>query len=73
MLKKIKKSEISLVYDEDGNKVGVVLPESTFETLIDELEEVYDWMLIQKRSKLKGKLYTHEEIVAETLERMRKK
>jgi hypothetical protein len=67
-----KKVEPLIVYDADGNEVGVILEESEFLKLMDRLEGLLDSKIVQERKKKKEKTYTHEEIVAETLMRMGK-
>lgn len=53
------------VYDEKDKKVGVVLSLDDFEHLIDELEDLHDFKLINKRKASKEKVYTLEQVKAE--------
>ena len=52
-------------YDQKDQKVGVVLTYKDFEDLMDELQDVYDYELVQKRKKKKEKTYSLEEVSQE--------
>ena len=66
------KAKPRFVYDEKEKKVGVILSIKEFDHLIDELEDYQDYLLAQERRDKKEKLYTLEEVVKETRERMKK-
>jgi PHD/YefM family antitoxin component YafN of YafNO toxin-antitoxin module len=66
------RSKPKFVYDENGKKVGVVLDPKEFEKLVNELEDYQDYELIQQRSRKKEKLYSLEEVIKETLERIKR-
>jgi hypothetical protein len=63
----MKKRNTLFVYDEEGNKVGVMIPKSQFESLVDELEDYHDYLFIQKYKKKTYKTYTPEQVMAELL------
>jgi PHD/YefM family antitoxin component YafN of YafNO toxin-antitoxin module len=67
----ISKLKPKYLYDGEGNKTGVILSEKEFESLMEELEDLYDYELLKKQSGKKEKLYTAEEIREETLARLK--
>lgn len=72
MKKTLSKLKPKYFFDDEGNKIGVLLSEKAFENLIEELEELNDTTLVLKRLKKKEKNYSFDEIQAETLARLRK-
>lgn len=54
-----------LFYDEQGNKVGIVLKIKEFEALMGELEDLKDSLIAKKRSARKGKLIPFEVVKKE--------
>jgi len=62
----------NFVYDENENKVGVILSVEEFEAIVDELEDYHDYKLINERRNKQEKLYTLEEVIKETEERLKK-
>jgi len=61
----------NFVYDEEENKVGAILSINDFEALINELEDYQDYKLINERKNKQEKLYTLEEVIKETEERLK--
>jgi len=68
----MKKINPQFVYDENGKKIGAVLPVAEFEKCIDILEDYQDYMLIKERSAKKEKLIPHEEVGKKILKRPKK-
>ena len=67
----IKKIKLRFVYDENGEKIGVILDIDEFEKCIDILEDYQDYKLIKQRSAKKEKLIPHKEVVQKTLSRLK--
>ena len=44
----MKKFKTRFVYDEDGKKRGIVIDVKDFERLIEGLEDLYDYRLLEK-------------------------
>jgi len=44
----MKKIKTRFVYDEDGKKRGIVIDVKDFERLIEGLEDLYDYRLLEK-------------------------
>jgi hypothetical protein len=53
------------LFDEDGNKRGILLKKADFEKIIEALEDYHDYKLIKKRAGKIGKTYTAEEVLAD--------
>jgi hypothetical protein len=64
-MKQIKKNEPTFLFDDEGNKVGVLLRKADFEKIMEELEDYTDYKMIIERSGKKYKTYTREEVIAE--------
>ena len=60
------------VYDENGEKIGVVLEIKEFERCIDILEDYQDYQLIRARSSKNEKLIPLKRVMEQTLRRMKK-
>jgi hypothetical protein len=62
----MKKIKPRFVFDEDGNKTGVLLKKVDFDKMLELLEDYQDYLLIKKRMK-QGykKTYTAEQVRAE--------
>jgi len=60
------------VYDEHGEKIGVVLEIKEFERCIDILEDYQDYQLIRARSSKNEKLIPLKKVMEQTLRRMKK-
>lgn len=67
----IKKIKPQFVYDENGEKIGVILAIDEFEKCIDILEDYQDYKLVKQRSAKKEKLIPHKEVVQKTLKRLK--
>ncbi len=59
------------IYDEEGEKTGILLTLRDFERIVEELEDFYDYEIVKKRSKKKEKTFTPEQVMAEILEKRR--
>ena len=68
----MKKMNPKFVYDESGEKIGVVLDVDEFEKCVDVLEDYQDYMLIKERSAKKEELIPHQKVVQKTLKRLKK-
>lgn len=55
------KRHIKFVYDDDGNKIGIMLTKHDFETIIEKLEDFDDYKIIKKRARKK---VSFEQVVA---------
>lgn len=65
----MKKSKLIFLFDESGNKTGVLLKVADFEKMVEELEDYADYKMIKQRAKKKYKTYTKEEVMAEIFKR----
>jgi hypothetical protein len=65
----MKKIVPSFLFDEDGNKIGVLLTQSDFEAIMETIEDYHDYKLIKKRAKKPLKTYTAKEVWAELIEK----
>jgi hypothetical protein len=62
---KKQKFQPKFLVDDDGHKTGVLLKISDFEKIMEELEDYYDYMMAEKRSRKNYKTHTKEEVLAE--------
>jgi hypothetical protein len=58
----MKKIKPKFMYDDRGRQIGVILSCADLNTIFEELEDFYDYTLINERSKRKQKTYTMEEV-----------
>jgi hypothetical protein len=65
----MKKIARTLLFDEDGNKTGVLLKKADFEAIMEALEDYHDYKLIKKRAGKHYKTYTAQEVLAELREK----
>ncbi|MFH0898615.1 MAG: hypothetical protein V1855_03480 [bacterium] len=65
----MKKIVPHFLFDVDGNKTGVLLKKADFETIMEAIEDYYDYKLIKKRTTKEHKTYTLEEVLAELHEK----
>lgn len=61
----IQKITLKFLFDDDGNKTGVMLSNKDFDEVIEELEDYDDYRIIKKRAGKIGKTYTREEVLEE--------
>lgn len=54
-----------VLYDENGNKVGVLLKKKDFEKLIEELEDLHDMLIVHERANKKFKSIPYEQVKKE--------
>ena len=60
------KKQTKIVYDVQGEKVGILLPIAEFDKLLDQLEDIDDYEYIKKYSKKRStRFYPLEEVMAE--------
>jgi len=58
----IMKQNIKFFYDEDGNRVGVLIKYSEFEKLMEQLEDLHSLYKIYKRKGKKEKIIPYEQL-----------
>ena len=54
--------KVDKLYDDNKKVKGVLIKASGFEKLIEKMEDFLDVKAIEKAKKVKGKIYTREEI-----------
>jgi hypothetical protein len=50
------------VYNENGEKVRVIISRRNFERILEKLEDFCDYQMVIKRGGKREKTYTHEEV-----------
>lgn len=55
------------IFNKKGKKIGIILNIKEFSTIMDELEDYYEYETIKNRINKKEKTYTQEEVMAELL------
>ncbi|MEX0849128.1 MAG: hypothetical protein WD055_02770 [Candidatus Dependentiae bacterium] len=55
-------------YDEEGNKIGVLLKLEEFGEIMDELEDLHDVCMVYERTAQETKTIPYDEVMKEVLD-----